>query len=82
MTEDDLFQCGLFELAGSLHASISGSGDPLQDDEEAKIVAYLRKRAAEWRPSVIARFESYDLAVLQLVQAVLLEYGNKWRGTR
>lgn len=59
----------LLDVAGELHMSITGASDPLPPDEEAKMIAFLRRRLAEWEPSPWA----YDEAVRRLLVVALEE---------
>ena len=62
----------VLDCVQSLHAHTTGSSDPLQSDQEALAVAFLRMRLATWQQSNRSMF--YDEAVKSLIRAALKEY--------
>ena len=66
------YERGVIETAEALHGSLTGSGDPI--DEEAA-VAWLRERIFhEWAPPSLPGTNGYDSAVRALAEAALNEY--------
>jgi hypothetical protein len=59
--------------------SLIGASDPLSDDEERRIVGFLRTRLTSWQPThrIWAR---YDKAFRELVLAALAEYDSERPG--
>ena len=70
--QERLFRVGVYELAEGLRGQHSGSSDPWRDEDIAEVVAYLRKRLADWRPSG-PLWERFDNAVRECIEAALAE---------
>lgn len=69
----DLTIFTLPELCMHLHTSLWGAGDPWPDEDRTKVVAYLRQRLRDWRPSASFKWTLFDESVRLMVLAVLHE---------
>lgn len=63
----------LYDAAMAIRMGRDGSADPLDPDREAEIVAVLRQRLAEWRPSIWPRRERSDALLRELIASILDE---------
>lgn len=68
----------VLDTAAALHGSVTGSGDPIDEDEVAK---WLDARVSPdgWRPSATGREATYDEAVRHLARAAVAEARVKER---
>lgn len=74
MTEEEMFEIGIFEICQSLHMANHGASDPLPDSERDQLIAYLKKRVVEWRhPTRVVPWSHFDACVLALVLATIAE---------
>lgn len=74
----------LVTCAEALHEHVTGSSDPLCDEEETKVLGFLNMRLREWQKTLHSEALAYDEAVRNLVRAAIDEYmQSHWnRGRR
>ncbi len=73
MSTDFFAKSTLPELCMDLRMACNGSADPISDEERDDALAYLRKRLADWKPSILASGAAFDECVRQLVIATIAE---------
>jgi len=71
-SDQPLFKAGIFAICDSLHGSHTGASDPIDDEEEGRMVGYLRHRLEHWYDGMMS---DYDKAVCDLIRATLAERG-------
>lgn len=74
MSAPDRYDLDILAVCLALHTSHTGSAEPLPGEEEARYVAWLRQRLAEWQ-TPHPRTQRFDDAVKALVEATLAESG-------
>ncbi len=72
MSAPDRYDLDILAVCLVLHMSHTGSSDQLSGEEEARYVAWLRQRLAEWH-APHPRTQRFDGAVKALVEATLAE---------
>ena len=60
-------------LCLDLRMAYNGSADPFSEEEKCAALAYLKRRLAEWKPTVWPPSAKFDEAVRQLVIATIEE---------
>lgn len=58
-------------LCIALRMSLNGAADPMRQDEEQKIIDYIRVRLEQWQPTRLKIEEKMDEAIRQLCYATL-----------
>lgn len=69
----DWYKHRLFDACETLHSAVTGSGDPLADDDLAELVLWLRRRYEGWCQPPTTRGEPFDNAAKVLVNAAIEE---------
>lgn len=74
--DDELFAAGIFRICETLRMANNGSGDPIHETTELRLIQYLAGRLKSWKPSTPS-CAAYDAAVMSLIRATLDEIIEK-----